>query len=85
MFGKGIYFADTFEKSYAYTEDYGLRFNSYNGLMNVTQERVNYEKEMKEINKYKYMLLCEVGLGGIKTLRQPEDIKKLDGFNSVLG
>jgi len=24
---------------------------------------------MKEINKYKYMLLCEVGLGGIKTLR----------------
>jgi len=40
---------------------------------------------MKEINKYKYMLLCEVGLGGVKTLRQPEDIKKLDGFNSVLG
>lgn len=32
MFGKGIYFADTFEKSWGYTADWSLQMNFYNGM-----------------------------------------------------
>ena len=32
MFGKGIYFTDTFEKSYAYTESYTLTSTRFGGF-----------------------------------------------------
>lgn len=69
MFGKGIYFADMFEKSWAYTTDYTVSFNPYNGSYYQGQERHFINDDIKDISKYKYMLLCEVALGKPKKLR----------------
>ncbi|CAK63631.1 unnamed protein product (macronuclear) [Paramecium tetraurelia] len=90
MFGKGIYFADMFQKSFGYTEDWSLYYNTYNGLFqqNGYYDRSNNAKkdEQDEIQRYRYMLLCEVAVG--KTLNQynPEYITNLDKqYQSVKG
>lgn len=44
MFGKGIYFADMFQKSYAYTEDWSLHYNNYNGMF-TSQHRYHSDSE----------------------------------------
>ncbi|CAD8139697.1 unnamed protein product [Paramecium pentaurelia] len=54
MFGKGIYFADQFSKSYNYTQDYTINnrfgYNSYYGNQCNTNQ----------YQRYRYLLLCEV-------------------------
>jgi hypothetical protein len=46
MFGKGIYFADMFDKSWGYTTDWSLFFNRYTGLY-----QQNYQKKLKNQDK----------------------------------
>ena len=58
MFGKGIYFADMFQKSWAYTHDNFMPFNSWNQKQDKSQ--------IEEFKSTYYMLLCEVALGNSK-------------------
>ncbi|CAD8053289.1 unnamed protein product [Paramecium sonneborni] len=54
MFGKGIYFADQFSKSYNYTQDYTI-YNNY-GYNSYQRNQYN----TNQYQKYRYLLLCEV-------------------------
>ncbi|CAK74015.1 unnamed protein product (macronuclear) [Paramecium tetraurelia] len=89
MFGKGIYFADMFQKSYGYTEDWSLHYNQYNGLFQQSgyYRQTNVQKdEQEEIQRYRYMLLCEVAVGKSKNLYNAESISNLDKkYQSVKG
>jgi len=71
MFGPGIYFADTFEKSENYTQYYDYNYSN---------------KRQKGYHKYRYMLLCEVALGEMWEKYQPEHIQDLPApYKSVKG
>ncbi|CAD8085273.1 unnamed protein product [Paramecium sonneborni] len=90
MFGKGIYFADMFQKSYAYTGDWSLFYNRYNGLflqdVYYNTQKITQKDEQDEIQRYRYMLLCEVAVGKSKNLYNAEYISNLDKqYQSVKG
>ncbi|CAD8087427.1 unnamed protein product [Paramecium primaurelia] len=90
MFGKGIYFADMFQKSFAYTDDWSLHYNPYNGLFQqggfwYKQQQV-IKDEQEEIQRYRYMLLCEVAVGKSQELYQADYIENLPKqYQSVKG
>ncbi|CAD8092465.1 unnamed protein product [Paramecium sonneborni] len=91
MFGKGIYFADMFQKSYAYTDDWSLHYNSYKGLFQQggghwkKQQKV-VKDEQEEIQRYRYMLLCEVAVGKSQELYQADYVQNLPKkYQSVKG
>ncbi|CAD8079248.1 unnamed protein product [Paramecium primaurelia] len=90
MFGKGIYFADMFQKSFAYTDDWSLHYNTYNGLFQQgghwnRQEQV-VKDEQEEIQRYRYMLLCEVAVGKSQELYQADYVQNLPKqYQSVKG
>ena len=63
MFGKGLYFADMFSKSYQYSSGRGI----------VSQDS-------------SVLMLCDVALGNMKRLYQPENVEKLESqYQSVHG
>lgn len=64
MFGKGVYFADMFSKSFGYTHN----IDSYSR------------------KGYRLLLLCEVALGEMLELREPQNITELKApYKSVKG
>jgi len=74
MFGRGLYFADQFEKSLAYcrpldTIDWGNRYHYYNPWTNAANRRSRDPTEVTA-NKFKLLLLCEVALGKTANLVQ---------------
>jgi hypothetical protein len=65
-FGKGLYFADNFSKSYQYTHNYSNHYY--------------YHNQKKKMPK-KYLLLCEVALGKMKEVSQLDYNNKSYGEN----
>ncbi|CAK85722.1 unnamed protein product (macronuclear) [Paramecium tetraurelia] len=90
MFGKGIYFADMFQKSFAYTEDWSLHYNPYRGLFQEggrwNKQQQVIQDEQDDIQRYRYMLLCEVAVGKSQELYQSDFVQNLPKqYQSVKG
>ncbi|CAD8047889.1 unnamed protein product [Paramecium primaurelia] len=62
LYGKGIYFADQFSKSYNYTNDNTIRSNYRNN-----------NQQCQNLQKYRYLLLCEVSCQNQVDIYQYQD------------
>lgn len=85
LFGEGIYFADTFSKSFQYANTSN---NHMWGFRN--NRKFGSEDNNKPVKKAKkYMFLCEVSLGTMKVLTSPTPEVSVnmpnDDFQSVMG
>ena len=80
MFGKGIYFADMFAKSFQYCYDFffGGMFGGFGG-----RNMWNRGRQGSPMQDPKFMLLCEVALGEQLRKFQAEYIESLPSTYSV--
>ena len=75
MFGKGVYFADNFQKSFGYCTPYEApKKYVYNS---------NGQKEKIKDKSFNLLLLCEVALGDMYEKYQSEYITELASKNSI--